>query len=96
MTRFQVDSEAVLTATGAIRSSIDRVQSETSALHGQLAALQNSWSGQAAVAFQSLFQHWRTAELQMQESLAEISQALNFAGQQYADTEAANARLFSR
>ena len=96
MTRFQVDSEAVLTATGAIRSSIDRVQSETSALHGQLAALQDSWSGQAAVAFQSLFQHWRTAELQMQESLAEISQALNFAGQQYADTEAANARLFSR
>ena len=95
MTRFEVDSEAVLTATGAIRSSIDRIQSETTSLHGQLTTLQDSWRGQAAVGFQTLFTNWRNAELQMQQSLGEISQALNLAGQQYAETEAANARLFA-
>ncbi|CAN5125244.1 hypothetical protein BH09ACT3_BH09ACT3_05240 [soil metagenome] len=52
MTRFQVDSEAVLAATGSVRGSIARIQSEVGALHGQLTDLQGSWTGQAATAFQ--------------------------------------------
>ena len=95
MTRFEVDSEAVLTATATIRGSIDRIQSETSALHSQLTSLQDTWRGQAAASFQTVFNNWRTAELQMQQALGDISQALNFAGQQYAETEAANTRLFT-
>ena len=54
MTRYQVDSEAVINATGAVRNSISRIQSEVSGLYGQLTNLQGSWSGQAATAFQTV------------------------------------------
>ncbi len=96
MTRYQVDSEAVLNATGAVRTSIGRIQSEVSGLHGQLTNLQGSWSGQAATAFQAVVNDWKSTQLRVEESLAAINQALSQAGQQYAEIEANNARLFSR
>lgn len=96
MTRYQVDSEAVLSATGSVRTSISRIQSEVAGLHGQLSNLQGSWSGPAATAFQSVVTDWKATQLRVEESLAAINQALSQAGQQYADIEATNARLFSR
>ncbi len=96
MTRYQVDSEAVINATGAVRNSISRIQSEVSGLYGQLTNLQGSWSGQAATAFQTVVTDWKATQLRVEESLAAINQALSQAGQQYAEIEANNARLFSR
>lgn len=96
MTRYQVDSEAVLTATGAVRGSIGRIQAEVSGLHGQLVNLEASWSGQAATAFQSLIADWKATQQRVEENLNAINLALGQAGQQYADIEAANARLFLR
>ena len=96
MTRFQVDSEAVATATGAVRSSIGRIQAEVITLHAQLTNLQGSWTGTAATAFQSVVTDWNTTQKRVEDSLTAINTALNTAGQQYADIEAANARLFSR
>ncbi|HEV7957327.1 MAG TPA: WXG100 family type VII secretion target [Marisediminicola sp.] len=96
MVRYQVDSEAVLTATGAVRSSIERIQAEVSGLHGQLVNLQGSWTGQAASAFQSVVTDWKATQQRVEESLAAINLALGQAGQQYADIEQANARLFLR
>ncbi|WP_309615969.1 WXG100 family type VII secretion target [Salinibacterium sp.] len=96
MTRYQVDSEAVISATGAVRSSIIRIQSEVSGLHGQLTNLQSSWSGQAASAFTGVVAEWKTTQQRVEENLAAINQALTQAGQQYAEIEAANARLFAR
>jgi len=96
MTRYQVDSEAVINATGAVRNSISRIQSEVSGLHGQLTNLQGSWTGQAATAFQAVVTDWKATQVRVEESLAAINQALSQAGQQYAEIEANNARLFSR
>lgn len=96
MTRYQVDSEAVLTATGAVRGTITRIQSEVAGLDGQLNNLQGSWSGAAATAFQGVVADWRATHQRVEETLAAINQALGQAGQQYAEIEAANARLFSR
>lgn len=96
MTRYQVDSEAVISATGAVRSSITRIQSEVAGLHGQLTNLQSSWTGQAASAFSGVVAEWKTTQQRVEENLAAINQALTHAGQQYAEIEAANARLFSR
>ena len=45
MAVFQVDSDAVLASTAAIRSTIDRLQSESAAMLAQLTQLQSSWSG---------------------------------------------------
>lgn len=96
MTRYQVDSEAVISATGAVRNSISRIQSEVSGLHGQLTNLQGSWTGQAATAFQTVVTDWKATQVRVEESMAAINQALSQAGQQYAEIEANNARLFSR
>lgn len=96
MTRYQVDSEAVLSATGAVRNSISRIQSEVVGLHGQLTNLQGSWTGQAATAFNGVVTDWKATQQRVEESLAAINQALTQAGQQYADIESANARLFAR
>lgn len=96
MTRYQVDSEAVISATGAVRSSIGRIQSEVAGLHGQLTNLQGSWTGQAASAFNGVVAEWKATQQRVEENLAAINQALAQAGQQYADIESANARLFTR
>jgi 6 kDa early secretory antigenic target len=96
MTRYQVDSEAVLGATGAVRGSIDRIRSEVSSLLAQLVNLDGSWSGQAATAFQGVIGEWRATQLHVEESIGTINQALGLAGQQYAETELSNARLFGR
>ena len=65
-------------------------------LHGQLTNLQSSWTGQAASAFTGVVTEWKTTQQRVEENLAAINQALTHAGQQYAEIEAANARLFSR
>ena len=96
MTRYQVDSEAVFTATGAVRGTISRIQGEVEAMHGQLTALQGSWTGDAAIAFQGIIADWKATQQRVEESLGTINLALTQAGQGYADVEAANARLFVR
>jgi 6 kDa early secretory antigenic target len=95
MTRYQVDSEAVLGATAAVRTSMGRIRGEVASLRGQLSSLQNSWSGQAADAFQAVASDWTATQQRVEESLAAINQALTRAGEQYAEIEAANARLFA-
>ena len=96
MTRFQVDSDAVAAATGSVRAAMGRIQGEVSGLHGQLVALQSSWTGQAAGIFQGVVVDWKATQSRVEESLAAIGAALDQAGRQYAEVEALNARLFSR
>lgn len=96
MTRFHVDSDAVLGATGAVRATIGRLQSEVAGLHQQLTALQSSWSGQAATAFATVVSDWTATQQRVEENLAAINHALTVAGQQYADIETANTQLFVR
>lgn len=96
MTRYQVDSEAVFSATGAVRGSMARIEGEVSGLYGQLVGLQGSWSGQAATAFQSVIAEWKATQQRVEESLAALNQALAIAAQQYAEIESSNARLFGR
>jgi WXG100 family type VII secretion target len=79
-----------------VRTSISRIQSEVAGLHSQLTNLQGSWSGQAATAFSGVVADWKVTQQRVEESLAAINQALGQAGQQYADIESANARLFVR
>jgi 6 kDa early secretory antigenic target len=96
MTRYQVDSEEVFGAAGAVRASADRIQAEVAGMLAQLTNLQGSWMGQAATAFTGVVADWRTTQQRVVESLEGINQALGQAGAQYAETEQANARLFQR
>ena len=64
-------------------------------MHGQLTSLQASWSGPAATAFQGVVIEWKSLEQRVEEVLAAMGTALGHAGQQYAEIEAANTRLFA-
>jgi early secretory antigenic target protein ESAT-6 len=95
MTRYQVDSEAVLSATATVQGSIGRIQAEVAGLHGQLVDLQGSWSGSAATAFQAVVAEWKGTQQRVEEALASINQALSAAARQYAEVEEGNARMFA-
>jgi WXG100 family type VII secretion target len=85
-----------MTATSNIRSTIGRLQGEVSGLMAQLSGLEGSWTGQAATAFHGAVADWRVTQQRIEESLAALNQALGMAGQQYAEIEQANLRLFAR
>jgi 6 kDa early secretory antigenic target len=94
MAVFSVDSDAVLTATAAVRGTADRLEAETSAMHAQLGQLQSAWTGAASVAFQGVIEQWRATQRQVEDALGAISHALAAAGQQYAEAEQLNLGLF--
>jgi 6 kDa early secretory antigenic target len=94
MAMYSVDSDAVLTTTAAVRGTIDRLQAESAAMQAQLAQLQSSWTGAAAVAFHAVADEWRATQRQVESSLASINEALAAAGRQYAEVEAMNTSLF--
>ena len=96
MTRYQVDSEAVVAATANVRATIARIQGEVSALHAQLVDLQSSWTGPAATAFHGVVGEWRATQQRVEENLAALNAALAQAGQHYAQVEEQNARMFLR
>ena len=94
MTSYRVDSEAVLSAHGAIQNTMSRIEAEAASLKSQLVNLEGSWTGQAAMAFQSIVGDWTATQQRVEQSLAAIGNALGQAGRQYADVELANARMF--
>jgi early secretory antigenic target protein ESAT-6 len=96
MTRYQVDSEAVLGTSTAAQATIGRLQAEVSTLLGQLVSLEGSWTGAAASAFQASVADWKVTHQRVEENLVALTAALSHAAQQYADIESVNARLFLR
>jgi WXG100 family type VII secretion target len=96
MTRYQVDSETLIGATGSIRTSIGRLEAECTSLSGQLAQLESTWTGPAATAFSAAYNDWKSTEQLVEQNLAALNHALGQAGHQYAEIESANARLFAR
>jgi WXG100 family type VII secretion target len=94
MPQFTVDSERILAANATIQGTISRLQQEVTSLQSQLAGLNDSWQGAAAISFQELMVRWRSTSDQVEMQLGQIGQALSFAAQQYSDIEYANQRLF--
>jgi len=94
MAVFSIDSDAVVTATSAIRSTSGRIESDTAAMLAQLTHLQSSWTGGAALAFQGVVERWRAASREVEAALSDIGVALDTAGQQYLQAETAAAGMF--
>ncbi|QHC67377.1 WXG100 family type VII secretion target [Rathayibacter sp. VKM Ac-2759] len=95
MTHYQTDADAIESMTGTAHGYAERIQAEVAGLLGQLTSLETVWTGQAATAFQGVVGLWRTTQSQVNDGLASITLALGTAGQQYMETEQANARLFA-
>lgn len=96
MAQFTVDSEQIIATSHSVQSSIERLRAEAHSLTAQVNNLQGVWAGQASGAFQGAANDWRTMNLQVDATLSALNQSLGTAGQQYADAEQMNARLFVR
>lgn len=96
MSRFEVDSARVAQASAAVTTSVGAISTEVDRMMRNLVDLQSSWRGQAATQFQGVVTDWRATQERVKQSLEDISVALNAAGQQYADVEQANTRMFTR
>lgn len=96
MSRYEVDSEQVARASGAVQTSAGRISGEVDGMMRHLLDLQNSWKGQAATSFQHVVTDWRATQERVRASLEEIQRALAVAGQQYAQAEDAATRMFAR
>jgi len=94
MAVFHVDSDALQAKSLAVQGTIGRLQAEVDAMQAGLRELESLWSGTASANFQQLVTQWRAAQLKLEESLGSINAALVQASEQYAQAEAANARLF--
>jgi WXG100 family type VII secretion target len=96
MTKYQVDSDAVLSATTHATHTIERIHQDVTTLTTTLHTLAGVWTGQAATAFADVYQTWRQTQTQVESHLHELTRALGQAGQHYYDMEMANAALFRR
>lgn len=95
MAHFVVDSDTIAAKSQQAQGHIERLTGEVNAMTGTLTDLQNSWTGTASVTFQEAFRSWRAAQANMEQAMAQINQSLSTAGHQYAETEAANTRMFA-
>lgn len=95
MTSYRVDSDAVLGAHSTIQNTMSRIEAEAANLRTQLVNLQGSWTGPAALAFQSIVGDWTATQQRVEQNLAAIGHALGQAARQYSDVELANARMFA-
>ncbi len=96
MSRFEVDSAQVSTASTAVRGSVGTISAEVDRMMRNLLDLQGSWKGQAASQFQVVVEDWRATQERVKASLEQVSNALAAAATTYADAEQANARMFTR
>lgn len=96
MSRYEVDSEQVARASGAVRTSAGRISGEVDCMMRHLVELQTNWRGQAATSFHHVVTDWRATQERVRASLEEIQRALAVAGQQYAQAEEAATRMFAR
>ncbi|WP_430591408.1 WXG100 family type VII secretion target [Humidisolicoccus flavus] len=94
MSRFVVDSDALRATEQQVRGTIARLQADVQAMHSQLQALQESWTGQASSAFQAVVSDWRSTQHRVEESISTITLLLGTAGNNYAEVESGIARMF--
>lgn len=93
--RFEVDGARVAQAAGAVQASAQQIGAEVDGMMRHLVELQACWQGQAATQFQDVAARWRATQERVRTNLEEIRQAMTLAAQQYEETEAAAARMFS-
>lgn len=95
MTIYQVDSEQLALASGNVAQTAETIRVSVAAMMAQLQALDGSWVGTASSSFQGLIARWHATQIQVEDSLAAVSEALAHASSSYAEAEGASAAMFA-
>lgn len=94
MAQFVVDSDLIASKSAQARAQVETIVAEVNALTVSLQDLQGSWTGSASANFQGVLMNWRNTQRQVEESIAQINEALSRAGINYSETEMTNASMF--
>lgn len=94
MAQFNVDADLIASKSAQARAQVETIVAEVNGLTASLQDLQSSWTGSASANFQGVLTNWRNTQRQVEESIAQINEALSRAGINYSDTEMANAAMF--
>ena len=94
MAQFIVDSEVIASKSAQAKAHVASITAEVNGMTASLQDLQSSWTGSASTNFQGVLDKWRATQRQVEESIAQINEALSRAGVNYSDTEQTNASMF--
>ena len=94
MAQFIVDSEVIASKSAQAKAHVASITAEVNGMTASLQDLQSSWTGSASTNFQGVLDKWRATQRQVEESIAQINEALSRAGVNYSDTEQSNASIF--
>ncbi|MDO4884493.1 MAG: WXG100 family type VII secretion target [Rothia sp. (in: high G+C Gram-positive bacteria)] len=94
MAQFIVDSEVIASKSAQAKAHVTSITAEVNGMTASLQDLQSSWTGSASTNFQGVLDKWRATQRQVEESIAQINEALSRAGVNYSDTEQSNASMF--
>ena len=96
MSQYQVDVAQLAQAATAVQQRSASIQADVAAMQRQLADLQAVWRGAAAAAFAGVVADWTATQQRVEQSLAQIAQAMRVASDAYGQAELAASRLFVR
>lgn len=95
MSRYEVDSAQLDGSAAGVLARSAAIAAEVAAMQRQLTDLQATWRGGAAGAFGAVVAEWTATQARVEQSLAQIAQAMQTAARSYADAETHAARLFA-
>jgi len=96
MTQYNVDAAEISRGAQRATQSGESIRAEVAGLLGTLTALEGSWQGGAASAFNGVLEQWRGAQAQVESALDSMGVALGQAAQEYEAAESQASRLFAR
>jgi early secretory antigenic target protein ESAT-6 len=81
------NTDIIAQKAGAIQTTAGQIEELLGQLNGQMADLEQSYTGAGAAAFQAVYAKWRTTAAQMKEELGQIGAGLSSTGQARGDAE---------
>ncbi|WP_261166938.1 WXG100 family type VII secretion target [Microbacterium sp. Marseille-Q6965] len=92
---FKANFGGIATAAADIASGASTIESHLADMDRALAPLRSDWSGSASESYQVAQRNWNQAIADMKVLLSQIGQQVQRDGEQFQQTEQANAKRFA-
>jgi early secretory antigenic target protein ESAT-6 len=94
MSQITVTPEEIRTVAGQVMAGATEIEAQRKQVQSRIQQLGETWQGSAAMALQSLYERWDAQALSLNETLTEISQAMQQAATNYEAAEQAIVKSF--
>jgi WXG100 family type VII secretion target len=93
--RYRVELEELLAFVDRLQSFEQRAEAIAARVDAQIAALHDTWSGNAAAAHRAQHDEWMAGAAQMREAIAQLRAAAHNAHRHYTDAARLNVEMLS-